>query len=106
MTVAVKSAYHVNEHDPARGHIRLVIPSLNLPEAFSICVFAFNCHLNVVPVGGNMVRATKARIVKVSAVVNLVQVTFYLLIGVTGYLYFLDETPQDIVNGFPDNDAA
>jgi len=106
MGVAIKSAFRVNSDDPARGHLRVAIPSLLLPEAFSVCVFAFNCHINVVPVAGNMVRATKARIVKVSAMVNLVQFTFYLLIGVTGYLSFLEETPQDIVKGYPDNDVA
>jgi len=106
MTVAVKSAIYVSENDPQRGHIRFAVPSLNIPEAFSICVFAFNCHLNVVPVAGNMVRATKARIVKVSAMVNLVQLIFYLLIGVTGYLSFLDRTPQDIILGYSSNDIA
>jgi len=106
MTVAIQSAWRVNSDDPARGHLKLAIPSWSLPEAFSVCVFAFNCHINVVPVAGNMVRATKARIVKVSAMVNLVQFTFYLLIGVTGYLSFLEATPQDITNGYPDNDVA
>lgn len=106
MTVAVKSAYRVNEDDPKRGHIRLAIPSLNLLDAFAICVFAFNCHMNVVPVAGNMVRATKARIVKVSAMVNLVQLTFYLLIGITGYLSFLQETPQDIIKGYAADDIG
>jgi len=106
MTVAVKSVYDMKEHTPAQGQIKLAIPSLNLPEAFSICVFAFNCHLNVVPVAGSMVRATKARIVKVSAMVNLVQLTFYLLIGVTGYLSFLQETPQDIIQGYAPGDIA
>jgi len=106
MTVAIKSAFRVNSNDPARGDIRFAIASLSLPEAFSVCVFAFNCHINVVPVAGNMVRATKARIFKVSAMVNLVQLTFYLLIGVTGYLSFLEKTPQDIVKAYPDNDVA
>mmetsp|Transcript_46564 Transcript_46564/g.92591 ORF Transcript_46564/g.92591 Transcript_46564/m.92591 type:complete len:489 (-) Transcript_46564:77-1543(-) len=106
-TVATKSFLPGTSHDsPARGSIRIAIPSINVPEAFSICLFAFNCHMNVVPVAGSMVRATKARIIKVSAMVNLVQLTFYLLIGITGYLTFLGTTPQDIMTGYRPDDIA
>jgi len=104
MTVAIKCPDYVRQNGTAS--MRFVVPSWNIPEAFSICVFAFNCHLNVVPVAGKMVNPTKARIIKVSAMVNLVQLTFYLLIGVTGYLSFLDKTPQDIILGYSSQDVA
>jgi amino acid permease len=78
--------------------------SLDLFGAFSICVFAFNCHINVVPVAGRLIRPTKARIGKVATWVNVLQLAFYVLIGVTGYLTFLSKTPQDILKGFADND--
>jgi amino acid permease len=69
----------------------------NFPQAFALCVFAFNCHLNVVPVAGALLRPTKARIKKVALVVNIVQILFYALIGCAGYLSFLEKTPQDIL---------
>lgn len=74
-------------------------------EAFSLCVFAFNCHLNVVPVAGRLMRPTKTRIIKISSRVNLLQFCFYTLIGVSGYLSFLSDTPQDIIKGYNANDV-
>jgi len=88
------------------GNVIFATPSLDTCEAFALCVFAFNCHLNVVPVAGSMLRPTKARILKVSARVNALQLGFYALIGVSGYLSFLEQTPQDIILGYNATDLA
>jgi amino acid permease len=94
---------HVN--DPIYGEVELFHLDLHFSEAFALCVFAFNCHLNVVPVAASMVAPTKARITKVSYRVNALQLAFYCLIGVTGYLSFLEMTPQDILKGYPSSDS-
>jgi len=74
---------------------------LHIMESFALCIFAYNCHMNVIPVAASMVTPTKARITKVSARVNGVQLLFYCLVGVSGYLSFLAKTPQDILQGYP-----
>jgi len=108
VTVAVKSPHQYQQHvgDPAYGSIRWAIPGVHITDAFALCVFAFNCHLNVLPVAGSMVRPTRARIVKVSARVNLVQLSFYMLIGITGYISFLAKTPGDIIKAYSADDVS
>lgn len=96
--------YHQSLSNPAAGNLQVVVADRHFFEAFAICVFAFNCHLNVVPVATRMIEPSRARIVKVSYRVNLLQVCFYSLIGITGYLSFLGTTPQDIIKGYPADD--
>mmetsp|Transcript_7461 Transcript_7461/g.19957 ORF Transcript_7461/g.19957 Transcript_7461/m.19957 type:complete len:482 (+) Transcript_7461:73-1518(+) len=105
--VAFKTPAEFSEHDgePGYGRPHLVQSSVEgWLNAFALCIFAFNCHINVVPVAGQMVRPTKTRITKVSAQVNLLQLCFYMLIGVTGYMSFLEDTPQDILKGYKSTD--
>lgn len=108
ITVAVKAPVQYTSHEGSAdyGTIRWAIPNIRLTDAFAICVFAFNCHLNVLPVAGAMVRPTKARIEKVSMRVNLLQMCFYGLIGTTGYLSFLAQTPGDLIKAYPTHDVA
>mmetsp|Transcript_50947 Transcript_50947/g.154270 ORF Transcript_50947/g.154270 Transcript_50947/m.154270 type:complete len:484 (-) Transcript_50947:119-1570(-) len=108
ITVAVKmpSLYQEHAGESKYGQVRWVVPGVHVCEAFALCVFAFNCHLNVVPVAGHLVRPTRARISKVSERVNLLQMCFYSLIGVTGYLSFLADTPQDLVKAYAQDDPA
>jgi amino acid permease len=74
-------------------------------DAFAITLFAFGCTLNVVPVAGSLVRPTRARIIQVSVWTNVVQVLFYLIIAICGYLSFGDDTQGDILNGYPDKNV-
>lgn len=71
---------NIFKHDPFRP-----VLSMLLGEAFSLCVFAFNCHLNVVPIADQLNRPTSDRLRKISARVNIFQWLFYSLIGVTGH---------------------
>eukprot|EP00441_Pelagodinium_beii_P037819 CAMPEP_0197635250 /NCGR_PEP_ID=MMETSP1338-20131121/11117_1 /TAXON_ID=43686 ORGANISM="Pelagodinium beii, Strain RCC1491" /NCGR_SAMPLE_ID=MMETSP1338 /ASSEMBLY_ACC=CAM_ASM_000754 /LENGTH=422 /DNA_ID=CAMNT_0043207265 /DNA_START=70 /DNA_END=1338 /DNA_ORIENTATION=+ len=106
LVVAFKAPalYHEHLDDSQYGNVVIVNPTIHFFEAFSMCVFAYNCHLNVVPVAEHFVRPTKERIVKVSARVNLLQFTFYCLIGITGYLSFLTHTCSDIIKDYPSDD--
>merc|ERR1719440_1170252 len=81
---------HAQEADHAEyGELVVFDFNLDLFNAFAICVFAFNCHINVVPVASRLIRPTKERIRKVSWWVNGLQLAFYSIIGITGYLTFL-----------------
>lgn len=109
IVVLARCFYFYDEHAKAADHaeygeLKVFDFNLNLFGTFAICVFAFNCHINVVPVAGRLIRPTKDRIGKVSRWVNGLQLAFYMMIGTTGYLTFLKKTPQDILKGFPDND--
>merc|ERR1712224_385347 len=57
--------------------------------------------MNVIPVGAALVRPTRARIMKVSWRVNMVQFVFYTAFGAAGYLAFLKKTPSNILTAFP-----
>lgn len=103
--IAARCPHYFSEHVHAADHaeygqVKVFELNANVFKAFSICIFAFNCHMNVVPVAGRLVRPTKQRIKKVAAWVNILQLVFYLTIGVTGYLSFLAKTPGDILSGF------
>lgn len=82
------------------GELEWFSVNTSIFESFAMCIFAFNCHLNVVPVASGFVRPTRRRIVRVSGSVNMLQVLFYWFIAVTGYMTFLNETPQDILKGY------
>ena len=102
LVVALKCPANFQSHESAA--IRFFTLSPHFFEAFSLCVFAFNCHLNVVPIADQLIRPTIERTKRLSARVNLFQWLFYSLIGVTGYLSFLDSTSDDILNNYEPTD--
>jgi len=108
VTVVIAAKTHGNWHEHAGkndyGNLVWCTWSLHMFEAWALCVFAFNCHINVVPVAANLIRPTKARVLKISAWVNWLQASFYLLIALTGYLSFLGATDQDILNDYGSKD--
>mmetsp|Transcript_44746 Transcript_44746/g.143293 ORF Transcript_44746/g.143293 Transcript_44746/m.143293 type:complete len:459 (+) Transcript_44746:64-1440(+) len=69
-------------------------------KSFSIFLFAFNCHLNVVPVAAEFQRASVERIGKVSFRVVLFLAMFYGAIGLGGYLSFAEGTAQNILQNY------
>jgi len=95
--IAAKAPVQYCKHLHDAGPVRFCNVGLSNLEAFAICVFAFNCHMNVVPVAGNLIRPSKARITAISAWVNGIQFFFYSLIGVSGYLSFMAATDQDVI---------
>mmetsp|Transcript_127382 Transcript_127382/g.220830 ORF Transcript_127382/g.220830 Transcript_127382/m.220830 type:complete len:524 (-) Transcript_127382:125-1696(-) len=107
VVIASRTLVNYKEHRGQADYGELKFFDFNdhIFEAFAICVFAFNCHLNVVPVAGSLVRPTKARIEKVSYRVNAIQVCFYMLIACTGYTSFLGRTDQDILNCYATDDV-
>lgn len=109
IVIAARCNYFYHQHSVEAAHEKYGEPKVfkldaNTLNAFAICVFAYNCHINVVPVAGRLVRPTKERIRKVAWWVNGIQFAFYAVIGVTGYLTFLKKTPGDVIKGFKIND--
>lgn len=110
IVILARCMWFYNKHEEADpdhqqyGELKVFDFNLGLFNAFAICVFAFNCHINVVPVAGRLIRPTKERIRKVAWWVNGIQFSFYTIIGVSGYLTFLQKTPQDILKGFDSDD--
>ena len=102
LVVALKCPANFKTH--AGAPIRFFTFSPHFFEAFSLCVFAFNCHLNVVPIADQLIRPTIERTKRLSARVNLFQWLFYSVIGVTGYLSFLDATSDDLLNNYEPRD--
>eukprot|EP00930_Biecheleria_cincta_P085568 TRINITY_DN74946_c0_g1_i1.p1 TRINITY_DN74946_c0_g1~~TRINITY_DN74946_c0_g1_i1.p1 ORF type:complete len:508 (-),score=56.59 TRINITY_DN74946_c0_g1_i1:274-1797(-) len=102
VVIAAMMPDEISKHkdDPAYQPISYFSFDLSALESFSICVFAFNCHLNVVPVAGKLKRPTTPRLNNISWRVNCLQVCFYSLIGITGYVSFTNNTPGDIIKAY------
>jgi amino acid permease len=89
--------YSAHAGDPAYGTVKPFILSTDLLDGLPLSVFAFSCHLNVIPVAGAMVRPTDTRIKKVSWRVHAFQFIPYAFLGIAGHLSWLDQTPQNIL---------
>uniref|UniRef100_A0A7S0AKU2 Amino acid transporter transmembrane domain-containing protein n=1 Tax=Pyrodinium bahamense TaxID=73915 RepID=A0A7S0AKU2_9DINO len=87
------------------GEIQWVNIDWGFFQAFSVLLFAYNCHLNVVPVTTELTDPSDARIEKVAFRVMLVELVFYSLIAVSGYLSFLGLTDQNILQGYGTSSA-
>jgi amino acid permease len=74
-----------------------------LLRSFTISLFAFVCHLNVVSVAGELVNPSLARIEKVAFRVSALLFIFYALIGVLGYYSFGSSVSQNFINNFSDS---
>lgn len=100
VAIRMPALHSMHAGDPEFGPTRACVLDLHICEAFAVCVFAYNCHINVVPVADALVRPTRVRIQRVGKRVNALQLLFYGLMGISGYLSFLAATPQDILNGY------
>ena len=78
--------------------------SMQLFKCFAIVVSAFICHTNVVSVAGEVVDPTFPRVTKIASRAVLVQLVFYLLISVCGYVSFGKSVNQNFIKNYPDDD--
>ncbi|KAF4669176.1 hypothetical protein FOL47_002657 [Perkinsus chesapeaki] len=76
-----------------------------LLKCLTITLFAYICHTNVVPVANEMVDPTPKKSFQVCFRVAVVQLGFYVLIGVSGYLSFLGTTHQNYITNYPHDDV-
>lgn len=82
------------------GPINWVTLDFNFFKAFSIIIFAYNCHMNAVPVASELQRTSSRAIGKITAGLVTLLVAFYGTIGALGYLSFLGNTHQNVLTNF------
>lgn len=63
-------------------------------DAYSISLFAFVCHTNLVKVYGELVKRYPPHMYKIIDRAIAVELIFYTILAVFGYLSFLDNTPS------------
>lgn len=99
MTVLVNSPdlYEQNVGQQGFGEVEWFRLDWSFFKAFSIFLFAYNGHLNVVPVAMELQRPSSERIWKANLRVAMLLLVFYSLIGAGGYLSFFQATEQNIL---------
>ncbi|KAF4743792.1 hypothetical protein FOZ63_028157 [Perkinsus olseni] len=87
--------------------LRISLASFGWPllKCLTITLFAYICHTNVVPVANELVDPTPKRCFQVSFRVATLQLGFYVLIGVSGYLSFLGTTHQNYITNYSHDDV-
>lgn len=102
VVIVMKAPALFIEHQgkPLFGEVQWFVMDLGFFHSFSILLFAFNCHLNVIPVASELTDQRDVRINKICARVAVVEVIFYLLIALGGYLSFLGATEQNILKNY------
>jgi len=73
-------------------------------KCFSMCIFAYNCHMNVVPVSQELTNPGERRIDKVTVRVVLVQLVLYILLSWGGYVSFGRNTPDNVITAYDKSD--
>jgi len=74
-------------------------------QSFGIAVFAFAAHTNAVPMVAVLEKPRAVRIWTVSLLSVLIELGIYVLIAISGYVSFGDDTRQDFIRNYPANDA-
>jgi len=85
--------------------IQYAIFDMKLLKAFAIIVSSFICHTNVVTVAGELTEPSERRSTKIAFRAAAVQVVFYLLIAVCGYLSFGSSVAQNFITNYPSDDV-
>lgn len=75
-------------------------------HAFSIALFAFAAHTNAVPVATALKQADGASIWQVSLYSVIIELVFYALMGLGGYLSFRGHTQQDFILNYSNDDVV
>ena len=68
--------------------------NLNFFTSFSISLFAFVCHTNIVKVYGELAKRFPEHMYKIVDRSIFVELIFYTWLAVFGYLSFLNDTPN------------
>lgn len=93
------------ELSPEESHLEFGVIGLHLLKCFTISVFAFICHMNVVSVAGELIHPTAPRASKIAFRASTTQLVFYIVIGISGYMSFGQTVNQNFITNYPINDA-
>ena len=75
-----------------------------LLKCFTISLFAFICHMNVVSVAGELIHPTDSRARKIAFRSAATQLVFYVVIGISGYISFGQSVHQNFITNYPLDD--
>eukprot|EP00931_Biecheleriopsis_adriatica_P097324 TRINITY_DN7108_c0_g2_i1.p1 TRINITY_DN7108_c0_g2~~TRINITY_DN7108_c0_g2_i1.p1 ORF type:complete len:533 (+),score=83.07 TRINITY_DN7108_c0_g2_i1:43-1641(+) len=75
-------------------------------QSFSIALFAFAAHTNAVPVATTLKRADGGSIWRVSLYSVCIELVFYVIMGIAGYMSFRGFTKQDFILNYRNDDMA
>jgi len=89
---------------PADQDLNIALIGLPLLKCFTISVFAFICHMNVVSVAGELIHPTAPRASKIAFRAATTQLVFYLVIGISGYMSFGQTVNQNFMTNYPFDD--
>ena len=89
---------------PESADLDLCIFSTQLLKCFSIVVSAFICHTNVVSVATELVDPSYKRSTKITFRAVCIQLVFYLLIAVCGYISFGKSVEQNFIKNYSYSD--
>jgi len=73
-------------------------------QSFSIALFAFAAHTNAVPVATSLKKADGGSIWRVSLYSVCIELVFYVVMGLAGYLSFRGTTKQDFILNYQNDD--
>ncbi|CAK0892203.1 unnamed protein product [Prorocentrum cordatum] len=98
---------HVHDHQIESVSIELQAGDMTpgiFCKCFSMCIFAYNCHINVVPVSQELTRPGEKRIDKITMRVVVVQLVLYIMLSWGGYVSFGRNTPDNIITAYDRSD--
>jgi amino acid permease len=109
MVVFGRMCWRLYSQDPELDHVEIDLKAEDLTvgifcKCFSMCIFAYNCHINVVPVAQELNNPGKRRIEKVTMRVVVVQLVLYMLLSWGGYISFGRDTPANIITAYGKRD--
>jgi amino acid permease len=91
----------------ARGHVVWFRGDMRSTlQSFSIAIFAFSAHTNAVPVAIALDKPRPAVIWQVSLTSVVIELVIYSAIAACGYLSFLDDTKQDFIRNYSEDDRV
>lgn len=70
---------------------------LNIFSSFSICLYAYACHINITQIQGELINTNERRMLKASLRALMTVLVPYMLTGVFGYLSLLNDVPSLII---------
>lgn len=85
---------------PTYGDVEFFKLDANFFKVFGIFLYAYNCHLNMVPVASELQHRDPHSIQKICANVVTALVTFYAVIAWGGYLSFLGQTNANVLTNY------
>lgn len=104
IVIVIRSAQHLSQANLA-ANTQYFIWSFGIFDALPLISFAFGCHMQVVPIYGELKNNHENhRVNSVVVSTNLLCMVLYSITGIFGYLQFFQCTDGNILNNLPKGD--